>query len=677
MDLRLITILPPQSTQGVQQPSNAQNSSGGLTNLSGIPSGTILSGFIINRDSNGNPVLRTESGDITFASNFFLKIGSEVQIRVEQSVGNTLARLLTVDGQPPEVAQARSSFATTPDVILSQALASRSTVSDLLLQTEGRAPAAPTAGSNNASSIATSNDGGKPAITISGTLISPPPQTSGNPPPSFPAGTELLLKLVALAPQTGGTAGATTLQPAANPASYAAYARISGNPLAPPASNVPSPAVPPAATTQQTGNTSSSAVTTGNNTTISASPPVTGAPVSQTSVTSLTIPATADNAALIAQNTTGSTAGTASLPATSSNQLQVQPGQPAPSQTISAGSNTTVLSPVSSPSTTTVNTPQLSVVQPALLQTGQVISGTVIGNEPTGEALVQTSIGIIRLQPGTSLPTGSSISFELTKATIPQTQINAALAADTAASFGEIARQWTSLAQILALLSGRDSSGGIDFIQPNMPWLRLDGAPPPQSLITPQNMTTGLMFFLAALKGEDFKNWLGRHNTQWLENNGHAGLLKKASAEFLTMARQYNDTSPNQPWQTLIFPVAVEGELQQVRWFLKRDRKQGGNKQSSDGDDTRFIVEVDLTQLGEIQMDGFIRKPAEQHVHFDLVIRSKTPLPRDIQQDILAIYTATGELTGYQGNLQFQSVVEFPVNPMEEISQRPHNNVVV
>ena len=35
--------------------------------------------------------------------------------------------------------------------------------------------------------------------------------------------------------------------------------------------------------------------------------------------------------------------------------------------------------------------------------------------------------------------------------------------------------------------------------------------------------------------------------------------------------------------------------------------------------------------------------------------------------DILNIYSNTGALTGYKGSLTFQSVREFPVNPMEEI----------
>ncbi len=654
MDLRLINILPPQATQGVQQPSNTQGNAPGLTNLSGIPSGSILSGFIINRDASGNPVLRTESGDITFASSFFLKIGSEVQIRVEQTINNTIARLLTVDGQPPELAEARSSFSSSPDVILSQALLSRGP-----LPSASQPPSAiPTNNPQNASSITTNASQPQPTITVNGTVIGGAQQESTL---RLPEGTQLLLKLITIgAPPSTSSPGAALN---ASLASYAAYARATGV------------AVPAQAGAQAASTTGAAPAPAGSAGSIVV-PPVTTPVQSPVVVTPQQVDDATLNIATPPSNSTqsntvqlGANPPAASSPPLSADKLPFASPQPAIATQTAQGN--------------TANTGNVSYAPPAtgnaiLLQPGQSISGTVIGNETTGEALVQTNFGLIRLQPGTSLPVGSRISFELLGSSIPQTQINAALAADTPAGFNELSRQWTSLAQIFNLLTGRDAASGIDFIQAGMPWLMADNAPAPQSLTTPQNMPSGMLFFLAALKGEDFKSWLGKHNSQWLEDNGHGGLLKKAMSEFLTLARQFNENQPTQQtWQTFIFPVAVEGELQQVRFFVKRDKKQGGNRQEAESEDTRFVVEVDVSQLGEIQMDGFVRKTGENPLHFDLVIRTKQALPADVQQDIMAIYTSTGELTGYQGNIQFQSVKEFPQHPMDDIAPKPHNTVIV
>ena len=65
-------------------------------------------------------------------------------------------------------------------------------------------------------------------------------------------------------------------------------------------------------------------------------------------------------------------------------------------------------------------------------------------------------------------------------------------------------------------------------------------------------------------------------------------------------------------------------------------------------------------------MDGFVRRN-EKDIQFDMMIRTLAPLPAAMQKDILQIYNDAGEMTGYKGSLVFQSVKEFPVNPMEDI----------
>lgn len=80
--------------------------------LATLPNGATLTGFVINRDGEGNPVLRTPLGDFTIRSEMFLKTGIEVVIRVDNSqVGR--ARIVTVDALSPEnyIAQATRGLA--------------------------------------------------------------------------------------------------------------------------------------------------------------------------------------------------------------------------------------------------------------------------------------------------------------------------------------------------------------------------------------------------------------------------------------------------------------------------------------------------------------------------------------------------------------------------------------
>jgi len=566
-DIRTITILPTQSVQQVQ--SNIGAGTQGTTALGNLSPGTVLSGFIINRDLAGNPVLRTDTGnDVTFSSNFFLNIGSEVSIRIENSVAGTLAHILSVNGQPPEVAAAQSAFGQEPEIIVGQNIS------------------APAGQPQTAATIAAPQT---TTLTVNGTLVAQPQQTSADAPPPLPTGTQLTLKVTGLtaapasipdeilnsSPQETAVPQAPTAP--ANPAFYSTYARAAGTPT-------PIPPTPPA--------------------------PV--VPVVTTDATQ-EIPTTANTA-------------------------------PLPQATTSA-------------------------IPPS----GQSVTATVVSNESSRETILQTPIGIIRLQPGTVLPAGSTVKLEITS-TLPPLETNATEATSGAsAPLTELAQQWTSLQQIVTLLAGRAGTSGFNVIQDTMPWVM----PPPGLAMPPaaatQNIPTGLMLFMAALRGGDFRNWLGEANSKWLQDQGHDALIAKATSEFTLLARQFSEPQPGH-WQALFFPIAVGGEVQQARIFVKRDRKQGNNQQGKKNDDTRFVVEVDLTQLGEMQMDGFVRR-RDREVHFDLVIRSLIPLAKEIQQDILTIYNGTGELTGYKGSLSFQTVRDFPVNPMEEIA--PHSGTVV
>ncbi|MEK6745983.1 MAG: hypothetical protein AABY33_03015 [Pseudomonadota bacterium] len=595
VDLRLITILPPQPVQGVQQPQVTGNQSGQVT-VATLPVGSVLSGFIINRDSSGNPVLRTEKGDIIFSSNFFLKIGSEITIRIEQSAGSNTAHILSVNGQDPEIAVQQSGFTPEPEVIVSENL---------------RKPAPTITNPTNAgATTVTSAQSSSPTITITGTIISPvttqaDAKTSGINQNSFapantilPNGSQLSLKIVDISKP------APIISPVTNSSGQQTQ------------SLTPSPTSPP---TQQ---------------------PNTSNPISTPYAT-------------YAKNS-------ATIPYPSGNTGALPTQQP-PSQT-------------SAPLPTNLTSAP---------QTGQQIVATVISNDPNGEAIVQTPLGIIRLQAGTQLPIGSHVTFEIAQIQTPEELAytnNQQLVTSnytTPAPLTQLARTPGALSNIFTLISGLQTNDALNFINNNIPTIT---RPPfgqnPNESTGQNNILTSLFRFAATLKSGDFREWLGRGNTKWLEDNGHENLLKKAEGEFMSLARQFVDVPPRS-WQSLFFPIAIAGELQQTRLFVKRDRKQKENNGNvTSEENTRFVLEMDLSQLGEMQMDGFVRNHSN-NVQFDLIIRSLTKFSQEIENDILNIYNNIGELTGYKGSLSFQTVKEFTVNPMEEIIKDNHENVII
>lgn len=508
-DIRLISIVP---SPGVQQSGSISQGSAGTGGVYvQFPPGSILSGYIVNRDVNGNPILRTETGDLTFQSKLFLKIGTEVVIRIENRAGNLLAHILTVNGQPPETLAARqNTSADSAAVVLPK-------FSDFA-QNPGTAPQQALSAQPQPAQPAVIRN--EPAITVTGMLLQNP-----NADPDAPEPPLLSFRIL-------------NLQTPENPVQHtaqAAYARAAGAPIP-----------------------------------------------------------------LVAQPTSHST--------------------------------------------------------PATLQqlvTGQTFTAPVIAVETTGEPLIQTQAGIIRLQ-GTQLPPGAQVTLEVLPAAQPPTPPSAL----PPAALPELAKQWTSLQHIATLLTTHAGA-------PVPPWFA-PLAPSAHMPLASQQISTGLMVFVTALRGGNFTNWLGDDTVQWLTQNGHEPLVKKAEAEFTTLMRAFTAPSAeSHQWQSLFFPVAVEGQWQQVRMFLKRDRRQNKKTSGIRDDDTRFIIEMSMSQLGELQLDGLVHRIPGQ-VQFDLFIRSLSPLEAAIQHDIQRIYGDMSTLTGYRGQLVFQAVREFPVNPMKE-----------
>ncbi|MBX9726554.1 MAG: hypothetical protein K2X09_04740, partial [Rickettsiales bacterium] len=84
--------------------------------LANVASGTLVEGFVVNRDAQSNPILRTPLGDLRITSEVFLKTGSEVVFRVDTSQ-SSLARIVTVDGLTPQDYSAQASRGLTQDTI--------------------------------------------------------------------------------------------------------------------------------------------------------------------------------------------------------------------------------------------------------------------------------------------------------------------------------------------------------------------------------------------------------------------------------------------------------------------------------------------------------------------------------------------------------------------------------
>ncbi len=166
-----------------------------------------------------------------------------------------------------------------------------------------------------------------------------------------------------------------------------------------------------------------------------------------------------------------------------------------------------------------------------------------------------------------------------------------------------------------------------------------------------------LLFFLTALNGGSLDRWLGQDFRRSLEASGQRDLLGRLEEDFATFGRLATE-SGGQDWKLLSFPFLQDQYLKQLRLFY---RQHQSGPDTPDEDSTRFIIELDLSLTGPVQLDGLFRK-----AKFDLVFRSELPIPDEMQNRVLTIFNDNLEITGIKGQLVFQRITPFPVHPTEE-----------
>ncbi len=135
-----IPVNPIVTIQPVATAIASHESGAGTNPLSNLASGTTVEGFVVNRDAQNNPIVRTAIGDLRVTSEVFLKTGSEVIFKVDASQAS-LARIISVDGLTPQDYATKNTHGLTRDTISPTLLQTGATSSMLAGKAAGLANA--------------------------------------------------------------------------------------------------------------------------------------------------------------------------------------------------------------------------------------------------------------------------------------------------------------------------------------------------------------------------------------------------------------------------------------------------------------------------------------------------------------------------------------------------------
>jgi hypothetical protein len=359
-----------------------------------------------------------------------------------------------------------------------------------------------------------------------------------------------------------------------------------------------------------------------------------------------------------ADGKTPSPAAAEPTPSAAGGPLPSSPSSPVPA--LSAGTSVTLrinaVLPPGQPLPSQPAQPQLP--SPIAGQTAQapaalpmLQTGVVAGFTTAGHPLVQTQAGLLLLSAKLTAPVGATIVIEVEPASSDEVEQAAAPAA--------------------RLAGGRASSSpapAFPRLDQALQSLREDGVTLPPSVAkhlphTGPRLAEGLINAATAARDESGFQALERLLRPALERLGHHDIAEALHQELSRPASSPGSTT-QADWRAFTLPVMDDGQLHQLRIYERQHRggQQGGGAQTG----SRFVVEVEMSRLGTMQLDGLV-----QPKRFDLMLRSRQALPEAMRRDIAALFAEARSAAGFAGEIGFQQTAVFPVNPTAAENHRP------
>ncbi|VAX02454.1 hypothetical protein MNBD_ALPHA03-497 [hydrothermal vent metagenome] len=224
-------------------------------------------------------------------------------------------------------------------------------------------------------------------------------------------------------------------------------------------------------------------------------------------------------------------------------------------------------------------------------------------------------------------------------------------------------QNWQSLSQLLSIIPPPvDAASPAHILGNRIP-----------SLQSPAQMTSSMIFFLAALGAKNpARVWLGPAVTQRIERLGQVKLLNMLNSDMKRIFRLGAETTVND-WRPALIPMQVGTDVQAIPILTRQliDEEADKNNKSPEDDDkkvaTRFIVELNLSQIGKIQVDGLLKETT-----LNIIIRSKAILPTEMKKDLSDKFITSLEISGFAGDLQFRDNIAPDISVQNIINQKIH-----
>lgn len=159
-----------------------------------------------------------------------------------------------------------------------------------------------------------------------------------------------------------------------------------------------------------------------------------------------------------------------------------------------------------------------------------------------------------------------------------------------------------------------------------------------------------VMFFLAALQRGTIADWLGDDVLKSLKTAGKKDLAARLSADFEKISTQAKEPLSGE-WRSVSIPLFYDEKIHMLQFLLRHHPEQDGKEDAEHSvRTTRFILNLNLSRIGDLQLDGFVCQK-----NFDMILRTADKLPFEMRQELMQRFASGLEQVNMQGNISFQT----------------------
>ena len=252
---------------------------------------------------------------------------------------------------------------------------------------------------------------------------------------------------------------------------------------------------------------------------------------------------------------------------------------------------------------------------------------TVVGTSTGGQPILLAGQTLLTLRAA-SVPTGSTLVLQLAAAPRAAPPPLPGLPAAALPSLSELVR-------------AAQTVGG--------------AAQTAMTAVVPQpgpTLASQILFYLTAVNRGDLRSWIGDAARTALDRAGRGATLGKLSSELKQASDSTTRSSGAGEWRAQPpIPMSDGAAIQPIQLFVHRtnpDESGSGGDQGA-AKPTRFLLDLNLSRLGTIQLDGLAQPP-----RFDLILRSAQPLSDPMRTEIRQLFIDMTSARGLNGQVSFQ-----------------------